>query len=477
MSVDPPKLAPLEQDELAVRWASAIRCSIWQHRTAEILDSKSKPVALVLMASGAMVYLFRMGGMASWKHLFWFQALAWMLWLSRWPRFLIKREQVVRRLDSALGLDHDLFLAEEGRGAWPDADVLQRAKSVFRLKAFKPLGIMMCGIVVLSYATMVTVEPNAKDAVHSPSLNPWLVEEMEQSLGFLEEDEGLAQETIEEWKQELQALKDQARQNRDADAEASAFQNQQAKLREATDRLHEEMIRSVSETQFTLEQLRDRVGALSREARERAWKVSRSASEPSERLNRQEHQALAKDARLNEMLEKAQNLRLSWKPSATGASQSTMQNMSASLSSSALRRELQNLPNLQSSIEQSLKACSSCTGSAGNVGTGKIAGSMQGEGHIPGRGGVGRGGMDAALTLGKEQPPLPLNNLQALPAAEKPQLGDHLEQLDLAPETNDSPWRSVSSGGQAQEAPNSTGIMWKTRLTPAEKKLLHRWRE
>jgi hypothetical protein len=392
-------------------------------------------------------------------------SLPWAAWLMR--RFWVARyhrEDLLRELDGRLKLHHALHCAARELGPWPELQHLRQAQQLYGIRYSKALGAPSLGVAILLVALWIPLDESP--ALASTVLNPWALQDMEQWLEKLQEDPQFKSETLQNWAKSLEELKQK---------ESTATPQQAAALREATDRLHDEMQSSLGEAQSTLSQLEAQNQALQREFQRNLSLNASGEAQPSSSSDPKHFMPQGAAENLQKLLAQARQLQLAWTPPSNSALGQALQSKSL--------QGLEYLPELQATLRESLARCESCLGikpSKGSCsGTETCSGnSCTNPGYCSGSQlgmvGVSHGRGDADLTFGPPSEILPLSNLETLPANQVPQLGDRLESQLRAPEATGTPWSPTEASPKAQKPAESTGVIWKSRLRPEEQQVLRR---
>ncbi|MBF0196482.1 MAG: hypothetical protein HQL32_02175 [Planctomycetes bacterium] len=389
-------------------------------------------------------------------------SIVWLIYLVFTAlRSRFKSDDILRDLDESLHLHHALHCAEKGLVPWPGKEYYLKAKSLYRIDFAKLFNkpILGCLFLLLAYCLPLP----EKQIAESVTANPWAMEEIETWLEDLSQDPSLEQEQLEEWAKELNELAN----TEDISSELGA-----SALHEATDRLKEELESSLSETQMTLQDIQNELNALLSSASG----DNTQSSELLKNLSSSGNESLAEGAqslqisskRLQELLEKAKELQLSWKPMAKPGNCSSCNSLSSSNTLTPRKMcksgSCSSLPSIQESLKISLANCSSCLG----IKPGNCSGSK------PGKGGVSRGRGDAPLQFGNSAEALSLANLENLPQNTQMELGEKLKTSLVEPEKTKDSWENGRGGGVVKKPLPSSGVVWKQRLRPEEKKVLYR---
>lgn len=324
--------APLAPDALA--WNKFINGSRFKINLGQLLSTLKPHVLPWFWVLSMWVLAHRMGMNPElmWG-IFGITTLIWMLiiWI-KFKKTIFDREDVRRTLDRDLGLHHALHCANKGLSPWPDPSIMGNTHDSYTIRLGKWSQPMLLGLLFVGIAAWV---PMAKtEAPKAMAVQPWVMEEVDTWLEALDEDDSFDEKELDTWAEILEELKEET------DEDSIAAQQ------EAMDRLHEEILEAVKESEATLSQLSKEIteAMATMEGMDgmKAGQIPSMSTEASKRI-----QALR---------EKAKCMQLSWE---------AKQNKSGSSAKSGKRISKVNassLPSLKKSLEKSLKQCSVCIG-------------------------------------------------------------------------------------------------------------------
>lgn len=379
-------------------------------------------------------------------------ALAW--WFAR-RRFISQREALVQ-LESHLKLKNALTTADHGVAVWPTPLSDERraeAASGLRWRWSTVLVPLLSVVILVAAGLLVPVKGLAKKAVLPPS-EPLAREQVEKWLDKLEEQAFVASEAIEEYRQSLEALREQ----KPGDWFSLSSMEASDSLRDSLGREVQQMGADLSKVERDLNALQNFSDQISEETRNRLIEEYQHAVQGLE---------LGKLPLNKEMLEALQSI----DPAKLGEAMSQLSE--------------EQMQQLREQLKKGAAACKACQGAGKSLeemsasemllGILRAEQEMKKGGMSQGKGGISRGRGDAPMAFGDEQK-LDTGNLESVTNADLSRAapGDVLGSGETEHDVKELPVGpseagEVSSNGQGGDA------VWRESLLPEEKAVLKKY--
>jgi hypothetical protein len=360
-------------------------------------------------------------------------AMAMVAYVQARRKFCSSSDALVR-LELVHHLHNRLTAASGGVGAWPPPpEHLTHGYVQHWPRVLSPL---LAALIILASAALVKITPLRESLARKTQEPPaWSL--VQSWLDNLKEEDFLQPESIEEFQERLDALRERSPEEWYTHGSLEAGEN----LKEQTDQAVETLQRQLAAADQVLEQ---------------ASKLGASASEAT-------LQEL--DGRLGQLAQGLHNSSL--------APNQNLQRQLNHLASKGLKSLTPDqIKKLQQQLKQGQSACAKCVG--GGVSQEAMEAPMARESEKATSGGINRGRADAPLALKEDASSFEQNTFEGLKNDDlsRSAVGDTLGTSAHEHEVDPHAYQGATSSGQAGEAGSGGEAVWRTSLTPQENEVL-----